>query len=166
MAGKMINPPANETNETQFVLLSDSDRELFKAPSEDKYSEVFRVPNDGQGVLLTSYCLEKPLLIERVKVDVQAMPHGTADCCCKVEQSEPLCPTGISEAECVAQTRNGNRGVWAMGYGVNIGVISVPGSYRLVAQTPGDLDKFTVCGRLITKPAMCNIPAPLIFGNT
>ncbi len=166
MAGKMINKPSTETEETQFVLLSDTERELFQSSTDDQYSEVFRVPNDGQGVLLTSYCLEKPLLIERVKVDVQAMPHGKTDCCCKVEQAQPLCPTGISDAECVEQTRNGSRGVWAMGYGVNTGVIAVPGSYRLRAQTPGDLDKFTVCGRLITKPAMGNIPASLIFGNT
>lgn len=167
MVGKMINAPKSGSEEgTQFVRLTLTDRQLFQSPEDDQYSEVFQVPNDGQGVLLTSYCLEQPLLIQRVKVDVQAMPSGGPDCCvCKVEASAPMA-TELSDAECVEQTACGKRGAWAMGYGVNTGVVSVPGSYRLRAMTPGDLDRFTVCAKLITKPAMMNIPRQLIFGNT
>ena len=168
MAGIMLNAPTvGEAGGTQYLKIKDSDTPLFTQISAGRCSEVFRVPNDGSGVLISAYCLTKPLKIEMVKIDVQDMPDGGPDCCsCNVVNAMSLSPTGITEAESVSQLHQGNRGVWAMGYGVNMGVLAVPGSYRLCTQESCDLSDLKVCARLVSPEAMANMPAQLIFGNT
>lgn len=166
MAGKMINPPAlGAEGETKFIRVKEADTELFQ--ETDDSSEVFKVANDGSGILLTAFCLEQPLFIEMVKIDIQKMPSGGPDCCtCKVEGNASLLPQNLTDAECVSQLSCGKRGSWAMGYGVNMGVIAVPGSYRLCPTEPCDLSNVSVCARLISAEGMKNIPSELIFGNT
>lgn len=166
MAGTMINAPALGTEgETKFLRIKESDTELFTETTD--CSEVFKVENDGSGILLTAFCLEQPLFIEMVKVNIQKMPSGGADCCtCKVEGNASLLPQGLTAAQCIQQLSGGKRGSWAMGYAVNMGIIAVPGSYRLCPTDACDLSNVSVCARLISPEGMANIPSELIFGNT
>lgn len=168
MPGQMINAPTTGVaGETQFIALSENDSALFDGMNEGSCSEVFKVPNDGQGVMLTAFCLTKPLYIEMVKVDIQDIPSGGPDCCtCQVESTSALKPQTLSNAECVTQLTDGNRGVWGMGYGVSMGVLTMPGSYRLCCDKPCDLSGVVVCAKLISASSMANVPSQLIFGNT
>jgi len=167
MAGTMINAPAlGSTGETKFVTVTETDRPLFKEVADTSCSEVFKVPNDGSGVMLTTFKLCQPLVIEMVKTNVQDMPSGQSSCCtCKVEHVMSMAPSSVEAREAVLQTADGERGLWAIGQGANMGILAVPGSYRLCAVNKCSPQDLSVCAKLVSPESMKNIPTSLIFGN-
>ena len=164
MAGTWVAPDL--IGETEFIKVGDTPVELLGALDLKACAPVFTVPNDGRGVLLQAFNLCTALKIRMVQTYVQGMPNGGPDCqgCDDMKEMDIL-PTGVRLVETVDQIDASNDcGMWGMSPGANMGILTVPGAYRICACEETDAGQFSLIARTVSKEAMANIPTPLIFG--
>lgn len=164
MGGTWVAPA--QTGKTEFVKIGDAPIELMNKLSLNACAPVFTVPNNGEGIMLQAFDLCTSLQIRMVQTDVQDMPSGLQGCCsCAITKVMDIMPTGVRNVESVDQLDDMNAaGTWGMTSGANIGILVVPGAYRICACEETDAGEFTLVARRISKEAMANMPTPLIFG--
>lgn len=170
MAGQMIHGgvPVNDAVTASFVALLHSSTEVMGSSTEGVYSPVFTVPNTGDAVLLQGYDLRSTLYIEMVQVEMLPMPHQKKHhaCTCVVTCSLWPGPSELSDADTTDQSNDCGAASWALSCGANMGILTVPGTYRLRAMDADCVGEHKVYAKLIKRAAVANIPRELIFGNT
>lgn len=156
----------DDVEEERYVRVGETPVDLLELNGSEMTSPVFQVGSNGSGVLLQMFRGCTDVLVEMVKIDTMDMPHGGPDCCsCKVEMFQAMKSTCPSLSGLVGQMDEGGAKVWAITPTDNLGLITVPGSYRLIIPKGECSEVINICARLIPPEGVQAFPAPLIFGN-
>lgn len=148
---------------------------LFDEHSTTPFSPVF-VVRPGEAVILTAYGLRsrnyeldpstdtgrihrvdvppEMVIVERLRFDLSTLPHGDA-CCGGTFESGPL-----THAAPVAQC-----GLWMLSPKQNVGILSLPGTYRLRACPEDAVGCFYVDGARLESGKVAHVPKDLWFGE-
>lgn len=94
------------------------------------------------------------VVVERLRFDVTTMPTG--DACC----GGSFVVGQLTHAACVAQC-----GMWLLSPSQNVGILSLPGTYRLRVMPPEALGCFYVDAMRAPADKMTHIPKDLWFGE-